>query len=176
MQSTNFYHSFKELGYLDLLTLKPSSTYAFYKNRFLMRQRFSFLNQWWNGQLAEHNVETTYLSHVDWRSMFVQSLGDLVIDFPDADQYYNPRKKRWYLQSDSWSYWFDLEKNLQKDISEHSILQCFTKTSNLLNSNRELFDYLSYRFLRYHQLKEIDLIQVLVRFYKNQSTLSSIKD
>ena len=176
MQSTNFYHSFKELGYLDLLTIKPSSTYAFYKNRFLTRQRFSFLNQWWNGQLAEHNVETTYLSHVDWRSMFVQSLGDLVIDFPDADQYYNPRKKRWYLQSDSWSYWFDLEKNFQKDISEHSILQCFTKTSNLLNSNRELFDYLAYRFLRYHQLKEIDLIQVLVRFYKNQSMLSSTRN
>lgn len=170
IQVTNFYNSFRELGYLDLLTVKPSSTYAFYKNRFLTRHRFSFLNQWWNGQLAEHTVETTYLSHVDWRSMFVQSLGDLVIDFPDADQYYNPRKRRWYLHSNSWSYWFDFEKNLQKEISEHSILQCFTKTSNLLNSNREMFDYLSYRFLRYHQLKEIDLIQTLVRFYKSEDS------
>lgn len=168
-QLTNFYQSFKELSYLDLLTAKPTSSYAFYKNRFLTRHCFSFLNQWWNGQLAEHNVETTYLSHVDWRSMFVQSLGDLTIDFPDADQYYNPRKRRWYLHSDSWSYWADFEKNLDKEITEHRILNCFTKTSNLLNSNRELFDYLSYRFLRDHQLKEIDFIDGLVRFYKNDA-------
>lgn len=165
---TNFYNSFKELGYLDLLTLKPTSSYCFYKNRFLKRQRFSFLNQWWNGQLAEHNVETTYLSHVDWRSMFVQSLGDLVIDFPDADQYYNPRSRRWFLHSDSWAYWLSFEKNLTHEISQHYILNCFTKTSNLLNENRELFDYLAFRFLRYHQLKEIDFLHSLIRFYKNK--------
>jgi SpoVK/Ycf46/Vps4 family AAA+-type ATPase len=164
--STNFYTSFKELGYLDLVTLKPTSSYLIYKNRFLTRQRFSFLNQWWNGQLAEHNVETTYLSHVDWRSMFVQSLGDLVIDFPDADQYYNPKQRRWYLNSSSWAYWLDFEKTHRTEISQHSILQCFTKTSHLLNENRELFDYLAFRFLRYHQLKEFDLLQTLVRFYK----------
>ena len=166
LTSTNFYTSFKELGYLDLLTLKPTSSYLIYKNRFLTRHRFSFLNQWWNGQLAEHNVETTYLSHVDWRSMFVQSLGDLVIDFPDADQYYNPRQRRWYLNSSSWAYWLDFEKTHRTEISQHSILQCFTKTSHLLNENRELFDYLAFRFLRYHQLKEFDLVQTLVRFYK----------
>lgn len=166
LTSTNFYSSFKELGYLDLITLKPTSSYLIYKNRFLTRHRFSFLNQWWNGQLAEHNVETTYLSHVDWRSMFVQSLGDLVIDFPDADQYYNPKQRRWYLNSSSWAYWLDFEKTHRTEISQHSILQCFTKTSHLLNENRELFDYLAFRFLRYHQLKEFDLVQTLVRFYK----------
>lgn len=166
LPSTNFYTSFKELGYLDLITLKPTSSYLIYKNRFLTRHRFSFLNQWWNGQLAEHNVETTYLSHVDWRSMFVQSLGDLVIDFPDADQYYNPKQRRWYLHSSSWAYWLDFEKAHRTEISQHSILQCFTKTSHLLNENRELFDYLAFRFLRYHQLKEFDLVQTLVRFYK----------
>nr|YP_009238428.1 cell division protein [Kirchneriella aperta]AMO00963.1 cell division protein [Kirchneriella aperta] len=167
-QQTHFYNSFKELGYLDLLSLKPTSSYCFYKNRFLIRQRFSFLNQWWNGQLAEHNVETTYLSHVDWRSMFVQSLGDLVIDFPDADQYYNPRQRRWFLHSNSWNYWLSFEKNLTHEISQHYILHCFTKTSNLLNQNRELFDYLAFRFLRSHELKEIDLLHILIRFYKNE--------
>lgn len=166
LQKTTFYNSFKELGYLDLLTLKPSSTYAFFQNRFLTRHRFSFLNQWWNGQLAEHNVETTYLSHVDWRSMFVQSLGDLVIDFPDAEQYYNPRLRRWFLQTTSWNYWLSFDKNLKQEISQHYILYCFTKTSNLLNSNRELFDYLAYRFLRDHQLKEIDLLDSLIRYHK----------
>jgi len=166
-QDTNFYNSFKELGYLDLMTLKPTSTSAVYKNRFLTRHRFSFLNQWWNGQLAEHNVETTYLSHVDWRSIFVQDIGDLIIDFPDADQYYNPRSRRWFLHSKSWSYWLDFEKNLQTEISQHFILQSFTKTSTLLNFNRELLDYLAFRFLRYHSLKELDLIYILIRFYKN---------
>nr|AMN09283.1 cell division protein [Ourococcus multisporus] len=171
-QKTSFYNSFKELGYLDLLTLKPTASYCFYKNHFLIRHRFSFLNQWWNGQLAEHNVETTYLSHVDWRSMFVQSMGDITIDFPDADQYYNPRSKRWFLHSTSWNYWLSFENNRRQEISQHYILYCFTKTSHLLNLNRELFDYLAFRFLRYHQLKEIDLLQILSRFYKTNEVFS----
>nr|BBE24833.1 ATP-dependent zinc metalloprotease FtsH [Raphidocelis subcapitata] len=119
VETTTFYSSFKELGYLDLITLKPSSISSFYKNRFLIRHRFSFLNQWWNGQLAEHNIETTYLSHVDWRSMFVPSIGDLIIDFPDAEQYYNPRSRRWFLQSSSWSYWFDFEQEFRTSIYQH---------------------------------------------------------
>lgn len=169
IQYTHFYNSFKELGYLDLLTVKPTSSYAFYKNRFLIRQRFSFLNQWWNGQLAEHNVETTYLSHVDWRSMFVESLGDVVIDFPDADQYYNPKSRRWFLQSKSWAYWLDFEKYHREEISQHYILHCFAESSELLNTNREVFDYLAFRFLRYHQLNELDLVQTLIRFYKQKA-------
>ena len=167
-QETNFDNSFKELGYLDLMMLKPTASYCFYKNRFLTRHRFSFLNQWWNGQLAEHNVETTYLSHVDWRSMFVQSMGDIVIDFPDADQYYNPKTRRWFLHSTSWNYWLSFENNKKDEISQHYILYCFTKTFHLLNFNRELFDYLAFRFLRYHQLKEIDLLHILSRFYKTK--------
>ena len=166
-QYTNFYNSFKELGYFDLIMLKPTSSSSFYKQRFLTRHRFSFLNQWWTGQLAEHNVETTYLSHVDWRSKFIESLGDLVLDFPDSDQYYNPRSRRWFLGSTSWGYWLDFEKNLRTEISQHFILQSFAKTSNLLHFNRELLDYLVFRFLRNHSLKELDLIHVLIRFYKN---------
>jgi hypothetical protein len=163
----NFSASFKELGYLDLVTLRPSSTYGFYKNRLFHRQCFSFLNQWWNGQLAEHNAETTYLSHIDWRSMFVKSLGDVFLDFPDAEQYYNPRNRRWFLQSKTWSYWLNFE-NMREQISEHFLMECFTQISELLHSNRELTDYLAYRFLRNHQLHELDLLQVLVRFYKKK--------
>ena len=166
--STNFQDSFKELGYLDLRTLKPTSSGNVYQNRFLVRHRFSLLNQWWNGQLAEHNVETTYLSHVDWRSMFVQSLGDLVIDFPDAEQYYNPRSRRWFLHSSSWHYWFDLEKNFKDEIFQHYIMQSFTKAFALFNGDRELFDYLAFRFLRDQRLKEIDFLQSLIRFYKTK--------
>jgi len=168
LETQNFYASFKELGYLDLVTLRPSSTYAFYKSRLFHRQRFSFLNQWWNGQLAEHNAETTYLSHIDWRSMFVQSLGDVFLDFPDAEQYYNPRNRRWFLQSKTWSYWLNFEVQMREQISEHFLIECFTQTAELLHSNRELTDYLAYRFLRNHQLHELDLLQVLVRFYKKK--------
>jgi SpoVK/Ycf46/Vps4 family AAA+-type ATPase len=162
-----FHQAFQELGYLDPITLKPSSSSSFYKNRFLIRHRFSFLNQWWNGQLAEHTAESTYLSHVDWRSMFVESLGDILIDFPDAEQYYNPRSRRWFLQSRTWSYWFDFDKNRRTEILQHLIWQSFDEIFNLLNANREMFDYTAFRFLRDHQLREIDLIQTLVRFYKN---------
>lgn len=161
---TSFSSAFKELGYLDLIALKPSSSSVFYQNRFLTRHRFSFLNQWWNGQLAEHTVETTYLSHVDWRSMFVQSLGDLIIDFPDADQYYNPRTRRWFLNSMSWHYWADFEKMRRVEISQHYILQTFVKTSTVFHENREMLDYLAFRFLRYHSSKEVDLLQTLTRF------------
>ena len=165
--STNFYSSFKELAYLDEITVQPSSSSMFYQTRFLTRHRFSFLNQWWNGQLAEHTVEATYLSHVDWRSMFVQSFGDLLIDFPDADQYYNPRTRRWFLNSPSWNDWFDSEKTYQFEISQHYLLQTFVKTSKLFDSNREMFDYFAFRFLRSHYLKEIHFVQILTRFHKS---------
>ena len=212
LEHTNFYSAFKELAYLDCAALKPSATSIFYKKHFLTRQRFSFLNQWWNGQLAEHNSETTYLSHIDWRSIFVpaappraklevkpeleelrsssrfasgarndnkeeistmaaetdifENSGDIFIDFPDAEQYYNPRLRRWFLQSQSWSYWLNFETELRQQISEHFILESFTKISLLFHSNREILDDLAFRFLRNHQLHEVDLIQSLVRFYK----------
>ena len=99
--------------------------------------------------------------------MFVESLGDILIDFPDAEQYYNPRSRRWFLQSRTWSYWFDFDKNRRTEMLQHLIWQSFDEIFNLLNANREMFDYKAFRFLRDHELREIDLIQTLVRFYKN---------
>ena len=164
----NFSDSFKELGYLDLITLKPTASFCYYRNAFLTRHRFSFLNQWWNGQLAEHNVETTYLSHVDWRSMFIESLGDISLDFPDAEQYYNPKSRRWFLNSKSWESWQSFEKIPRTEIAEHCLFSCFSKISNNLNENREFLDYLAFRFLRYHNLQEIDLLNFSVRFHKTR--------
>lgn len=172
-QSTSFYDSFKELSYIDSMTSKFSSSFCFYKTRFLTRQRFSLVNQWWNGQLAEHNVEMTYLSHVDWRSKFISEMGDVSIDFPDAEQYYNPKSRRWFVHSKSWAYWLSFESPSQKELSKHYVFSCFTEISNLLNSHRELFDYLAFRFLRYHKLQEIDILTVLVRFHKMKTTLKS---
>lgn len=169
-QNVDFSNSFKELSYLDFLTLKPSSSYNFYKKNILSRQRFQFLNQWWNGQLPEHTVESTYLSHIDWRSMFIQSLGDFVIDFPDAEQYYNPKNRRWFLNSKSWSYWLDFEKIYKDDISNYLIFDSLITTYKVLDSNRELLDILAFAFLRNSKFKEIDFVSLLIRFYKTSQS------
>ena len=52
------------------------------------RHKTYLTNQWWNGQQGEHNAETTFLSDIDWRFTFVQSIGDINIDFPDSEQFY----------------------------------------------------------------------------------------
>jgi hypothetical protein len=88
-----------------------SAFYPYYKEKILNRHRFYLTNQWWNGQLAEHNSETTFASDVDWRFVPAnadnENLGsDLLIDFPDSEQYYNPRQRRWMLTKGYWSYWF----------------------------------------------------------------------
>lgn len=162
---TPFSSSFQELGYLDSLMLKSTAVNAYYKNCVLTRHKFSLIHQWWTGHLPEHNIETTFLSDVDWRSMFVKSIGDVVIDFPDAEQYYNPRKRRWFLNSTSWSYWLSFEKILSNEISYHFMIQCFNNASQYLENHREILDYYAHSFLKNAVLREIDLITIQSRFY-----------
>nr|YP_009238148.1 cell division protein [Chromochloris zofingiensis]AMO01026.1 cell division protein [Chromochloris zofingiensis] len=164
-RKTVFSSSFQELSFMDALTLRTTSVNCYYKNRILTRHKYSLVNQWWNGQLAEHNVETTFLSDVDWRSMFVESQGDLIIDFPDAEQFYNPRRRRWFLSTGYWGYWLSFEKTLQNEIYYHYMILCFNKTFNFLNHHREILDYFAYNFLHKGVLKEIDLVSTFSRFY-----------
>jgi hypothetical protein len=150
-RTTLFSSSFQELAYLDSLTRRFSSSHFYQRKYLVIRHRFSNTNQWWNGLLPEHNTETTFLSDVDWRTMFAKSTSkqkssllltssqnnlllskakqtsienknllsqserskqsdakrekdknrtfEFVMDFPDAEQYYNPRNRRWYLNS-----------------------------------------------------------------------------
>ena len=167
---TSFNTSFKELGYLDSFLKRPSSSHSYYTNRILKRHKFYLVNQWWNGQLEEHNVETTFLSDVDWRSMFLSSLGDLTIDFPDADQHYNPRQRRWFLQSSYSSYWYTFEKTIPYEIYSHFMKSSFHKVYNFLDSEREILDYLAFLYLKKGVLKEIDLISLKSRFYLIKQT------
>jgi hypothetical protein len=70
-RQTFFGNSFQEIGYLDSLTTRSSSIH-FYQRRYIgFRHRFSNINQWWTGFLPEHTPESTYLSDVDWRTMFI---------------------------------------------------------------------------------------------------------
>jgi hypothetical protein len=45
----------------------------YYQNRILKRHGQYLTNQWWNGQLSEHNAETIFLSDIDWRSSFIKN-------------------------------------------------------------------------------------------------------
>nr|YP_009364013.1 cell division protein [Pediastrum duplex]AQU64394.1 cell division protein [Pediastrum duplex] len=208
---TIFESSFKEFSYnKDSNLLKLSSSHSYYKNRLNIRHRFSLINQWWNGQLAEQNVEVTYLSDIDWRTMYIQSFAshsfahfdkdnvhstlkqakpsyeklglkqsksilsysktsnktDSMLDFPDADQHYNLRIRRWFLNANSWNYWLNFENTFYYEIYSHMIYDIFNKTSLYFNQNRELLDFFVYTYNIKGSLKEIDLIFILSRFYR----------
>lgn len=174
-RTTLFSSSFQELAYLDSLTLKFSSSHFYQKKYFKIRHRFSNTNQWWNGLLPEHNSETTYLSDVDWRTMFSktskqkssfllkfstidkeikkQSINfvrgahkdknqtfEFFMDFPDAEQYYNPKNRRWYFNNNSFS---QISENLSfvnnKKTSSQKI-DFFDKTYAVKNSSLNILN------------------------------------
>ena len=138
--------------------LKPSSIQSYYRNRILFRHKFYLTNLWWNGHLAEHNTEMTFSSDVDWRYLFVKNIGDIMIDFPDAQQHYNPRNRRWILQSGYWINWYALEKKSYQEIYLHFALQCFNEAYHILDENREILDSLTYYFLNKGVVPPIDLM------------------
>jgi len=170
-RTTLFSSSFQELAYLDFLTLKFSSSHFYQKKYFKIRHRFSNTNQWWNGLLPEHNSETTYLSDVDWRTMFSktskqklsfllkfstidkkskkQSINfekdknqtfEFFMDFPDAEQYYNPKNRRWYFNN---NYFSQISKNISfvnnKKTSSQKI-DFFDKTYTVKNSSLNILN------------------------------------
>ena len=158
---------------------KISSTNWCYKNILYNRHRTYLTNQWWNGQQGEHNAETTFLSDIDWRYTFVESIGDINIDFPDAEQFYNPRNRRWFIdrQDEKWTYWFNIQSEY-KDVYSHYIYECFTKVFKFLNENREIIDFYAEML---HQipstpnsstqtgLNERELLNIYKRFYGSNS-------
>jgi hypothetical protein len=176
---TTFVNSFKELGSLNAknsvsktLLLKGSSTNYYYKTLYI-RHRFSITNQWWNAQLPEHNMETTFLSDVDWRSMYVQSYEnnkkviqkDQFIDFSDADQHYNPRIRKWIFNNNFVNK-FDFENIFTYEIYYHFLMQSFYKTYNYFDKNRELLDYFIFTYLQKGSILKLQSVFILSRFYK----------
>ena len=147
---TNFNTSYLTLAPLEKTSsrltklTKISSINWSYKNILYNRHKTYLTNQWWNGQQGEHNAETTFLSDIDWRFTFVQSIGDINIDFPDSEQFYNPRNRRWVLTKGDWNYWFNIESEF-KDIYYHYIYDCFISAYKYLNKNREIIDFYAER-------------------------------
>nr|YP_009629571.1 cell division protein [Chlorococcum tatrense]AYQ94355.1 cell division protein [Chlorococcum tatrense] len=167
---TNFTNATLMIGSLSSVLQKPSNSNWFIKNRILMRHKNYLTNQWWNGQLPEHNAETTFLSDIDWRYSFVESIGDLLLDFPDADQHYNPRNRRWLLTKGDYHNWFNFEKNFYNEIYTHFIFDSFIKAYHLYEENREALDFYAFYILKkglynISTPSEIETITLYKRFF-----------
>ena len=78
---------------------------------------------------------------------------EILIDFPDADQHYNPKHRRWFITSGYWDSWFNIDKQKQADILNHLILESVVHSYFILNTNRELLDYSVSKFLKKGLLK-----------------------
>ncbi len=210
-RKTFFSSSFQELAYLDSFTRRSSSSHFYHRKYLGIRHRFSNVNQWWNGFLPEHNTETTYLSDVDWRTMFgtspkiekridqlissspkqpasseksINQTFEFTMDFPDAEQYYNPRNRRWYFNGKSTenflfspegktsmfrtkknsSYWLTFDITLQYEIYYHYLMQSFHETFQFFDKNREMLDFFVFHLLRKGFLKELDYLTTISRF------------
>jgi SpoVK/Ycf46/Vps4 family AAA+-type ATPase len=164
---TGFGNSSITLSSVEKNITKPTNIHWYYRNRILNRHRNYLNTQWWNGQLSEHNAESTFLSDIDWRYTFVESIGDIFIDFPDSDQFYNARNRRWMLTSGSWNNWFNFEKTTLHEIYHQYTLDCFTKAYNSLDQQREVLDFYAFTSLNQcmlKDLKEITIMNIFKRF------------
>jgi len=144
---TNFSNATLMIGSLSASLNFNNNTNKVFRHRILLRHRNYLTNQWWNGQLPEHNAETTFLSDIDWRYTFMESVGDLLLDFPDAEQHYNPQNRRWLLTKGSFNFWFDFEKCIYSEFYSHLIFDCFLNLFHLYEKHRDILDYYAFHVL-----------------------------
>lgn len=161
---TTFNNASLMIGSLDPILQKTSSSNWFLRNRILTRHRNAFTNfvsteslQWWNGQLPEHNAETTVRSDIDWRYTFIKEknadnnpnkskITDIVLDFPDTDQHYNPRNRRWssVLPKSKVNKERHVEYDKKTEIYSRYVFEAFVKAYRLFEKNREILDLFAY--------------------------------
>jgi hypothetical protein len=156
---------------------KISSSNWFVRNRIFTRHSHYLTNQWWNGQLPEHNAETTFLSDIDWRYAFVErEARDILLDFPDADQHYNPRNRRWVGNTNSPFGTISMpsltgsENAFYSEIYSHFIYDSFVKAFNIYEQNREVFDYYAFHICKqglHCHLHEFERLKLIQRFLQN---------
>lgn len=188
---TFFSSSFQEFAYLDSFVQRSSSSHFYYRKYIQIRHRFSNINQWWNGMFPEHTRETSYLSDVDWRTMFVSSstfplvknksgqkqikTSEFIMDFPDVEQYYDPRNRRWFFKSNidshfvnksfvNSNFWSIFEKDLQYEIFSHFLMESFYQSFFYFEKKREMLDFFAFHLLSKKVLKEFDFITTFSRF------------
>lgn len=143
----------------------------YYRSRILNRHQNYLKNQWWTGQLYEHNLETTFVSAIDWRSTSFNSIQDVAIDFPDSDQFYNVQNRRWMLTSNSWQNWLSSEKTNYNSIMNQYIFDCMIRAFNSLDQSREVLDFYAFSSLNecmLKDLKEITILSLWKRFSESE--------
>lgn len=153
------------------MNFSTNSNY-YYRNRILNRHQNYLKNQWWNGQLYEHNLELTFLSAIDWRYTFVNSMEDISIDFPDSDQFYNVQNRRWMVTSNSWKNWLSFEKTNNAEAMNQYIFDCMICAFNSLDQSREILDFYAFNSLNeciLKDLKEITILSLWKRFYQTKN-------
>ena len=156
---------------------KISSSNWFVRNRIFTRHSHYLTNQWWTGQLPEHNAETTFLSDIDWRYTFVErEARDILLDFPDADQHYNPRNRRW-VGKNNFAFGTNgmpslslCDNSLSSEIYSHFIYDSFLKAFNLYEHNREVFDFYAFHVCKqglHSHLHEFERLKLIQRFLQD---------
>lgn len=136
------------------------SAYYFRKN-YHNRNFYSFYDYWYNLHLEEDTLEKTLSRETDSRYYYDERYGDMILEYPDADQYYNPRCRRWMCASGYWGQWGSFEKLYHQEIYEHYLYESFYKGFKFLENYREVLDHFAYKLLKNGILKEIDILTFL---------------
>ena len=100
---------------------------------------------------------------------------EFLMDFPDADQYYNPRNRRWFFKSNSHfqsvedfsknsTFWSIFEKDLQYEIFSHFLMESFYQSFSYFEKKREMLDFFAFHLLYKGFLKEFDFLTTFSRF------------
>lgn len=158
--------SLEELSSLALVMNHPTGTSKFYRDSTHLRQRFHLIDQWWNGHLADLDVETTLQSEVETRTFFDESVGnDVDIDYPLPDRYYNVRSRRWVSKQGAES-WVLKGSKFNDAAAYHYMVCALTRCYEELHKNRESLDHLAYTFLKSGQVSEVQTHSHYTRFYQ----------
>jgi len=159
--------SLEELGSLALvMNHATGGTNKFYRQTTHLRQRFHLIDQWWNGHLADLDVETTLQSEVETRTFFEESIGnDVEIDYPLAERYYNVRSRRWVWKQNAES-WFLKGAQFNDAAAYHYMVCALTRCYEELHKNRESLDHLAYTFLKSGKVSEVQTYSHYTRFYQ----------
>jgi hypothetical protein len=158
--------SLEELSSLALVMNHPTGTNKFYRDSTHLRQRFHLIDQWWNGHLADLDVERTLQSPVETRTFFEESIGnDIDIDYPLPDRYYNVRSRRWVSKQGNES-WFLKGAKFDAAAAYHYMVCALTRCYEELHNNRESLDQLAYTFLKSGKVSEVQTYSHYARFYQ----------
>jgi hypothetical protein len=164
-ERTSFTSAFWQLSNLDTHVGGRSAIQRYVDRRLVERHLTYLTDQWWNAHLQEHRAEDTFLSDVDHRIQFIESLNeDMYMDFPDTEQYYSPRNRRWMLHDESWQYPDRWTEQGRSEFYRQMVLECTSRGYAWLDERREAVDSLAWTLLQKGRVYDLHLIYAWKRF------------